>query len=233
VLIGHYPDAGIDLSPGLPAPAGAIPAGLPAEVVARRPDLVAAERRLAGALAGVKGAKRALYPRISLTASGGTSSNQLRDLVKGDFAVWGLAANILQPIFQGGRLRAAVDLARARSDAALAGYALSVLNAFAEVETALAAEEYLREQEAALREATEQARAARRLAEEQYGSGVRNLLTLLEAQRAAYDTESRLLTVERQRLDTRVDLHLALGGDFPPAAPAGDPTPEPSSGVPD
>jgi outer membrane protein TolC len=128
--------------------------------------------------------------------------------------VWNIVGNVLQPIFQGGRLRANVDLSRSRADVALARYGLSVLGAFAEVEHTLIREQYLSEREAALAVATEQSLAARTLAEDQYNSGLRGFVTLLESQRSAYDNESLLLTVRRERLDARIDLHLALGGDF-------------------
>jgi NodT family efflux transporter outer membrane factor (OMF) lipoprotein len=214
VLLGRYPDASFDLSTDLPGLTTDVPAGVPADVLARRPDLVAAERRLAAAYAGVASSRAALYPSISLTGSTGRSSSELGDLLKGDFSVWNLVGNVLQPIFQGGRLRAGVELARSGADAALAQYGLAVLNACAEVEGALVSENLLRAREAALAIATEQSLAARTLAEDQYQSGLRDFLTMLEAQRSAYDNESLLLSVRRERLDARIDLYLALGGDF-------------------
>jgi multidrug efflux system outer membrane protein len=214
VLLGRYPDAEVDLSPDLPSVSGPVPAGLPVEILSRRPDLIAAERRLASSYSGVTAAKRALYPRISLTGSMGTVSTELGDVLNGNFSVWNVVGNILQPIFQGGRLRANVDLSHSRADVALAQYGLSVLNAFAEVEHTLIREQYLGEREVALAVAAEQSLAARALAEDQYNSGLRGFVTMLEAQRSAYDNESLLLTVRRERLDARIDLHLALGGDF-------------------
>ncbi len=214
ILLGRYPrgEAGSG-EPLLEAPP-AIPAGLPSELVARRPDLQAAERRLEGSGFRVREARRALYPRITLTGSTGTSSDSLGDLVDGDFSVWSIAGSLLQPIFQGGRLRAAVDFAEASRDRALALYAQGVLRAFAEVESALAAERLLAAEEAALAVATEESGAAVRLAEDRYHAGVGDYLTILESQRQAFLTESRLLTLRALRLSNRVDLHLALGGDF-------------------
>jgi outer membrane protein TolC len=126
--------------------------------------------------------------------------------------------NLLQPIFQGGRLRAGVDLSRAREMESLALYAASVLNAYAEVEIALAAEEFLAEREEALRIATEQSLAARDLADDRYARGLTDLIEVLEAQRRAFLSQSQLIGVQRARLDNRVDLYLALGGDFIEAA---------------
>jgi multidrug efflux system outer membrane protein len=122
--------------------------------------------------------------------------------------------NLLQPIFQGGRLRAGVDLARAREAEALALYAASVLNAYSEVETALAAEEFLAERETALRTAVVQSLAARDLADDRYARGLSDLIEVLEAQRRAFLSQSQLIGVQRARLDNRVELYLALGGDF-------------------
>ena len=219
VLLGRYPRGEVassspDAGLRLPAVPPEIPAGLPSELVARRPDLQAAERRLEAAGLRVREARRALYPRITLTGSGGTSSDSLEDLIDGDFSVWSLAGGLLQPIFQGGRLRAAVDFAEASRDRALALYTQNVLRAFAEVESALAAERLLAAEEAAQAVATEESTAAIGLAEDRYNAGVGDYLTILESQRQAFLTESRLLTLRALRLSNRADLHLALGGDF-------------------
>lgn len=214
LLLGRYPSAAVEVGTELPALPAAVPAGLPADLIARRPDLVAAERRLTAADRRLAAARTLLYPRISLTASGGRSSDELEDLLDGDFGVWSLLTNLTQPILQGGRLRAGVDLAKAGKEQILALYARSALHAYAEVESSLAAENFLSEQEAALQTAAREALAARDLAEERYGKGLADLITMLEAQRRAFDAESRLLTVRRQRLDARIDLHLALGGGF-------------------
>ena len=213
-LLGRYPAGALEPRAGLPAIDTDVPVGLPSELIRRRPDLVAAERRLAAADARLVQARRALYPRISLTASSGRSSQELADLLKGDFSVWNLAANLTQPLLQGGRLRGGVELARSQAEGAVAAFAQSVLRALGEVEMALAAEVYLARQEAALAVSTAEALAARRLAEERYRRGLSGLITTLESQRLAYTAESQLIAVRRQRLDNRVDLHLALGGGF-------------------
>ncbi len=213
-LLGRYPRGEAGSGTPLPSVPPEIPAGLPSELVARRPDLQAAERRLEASGLRVHEARRALYPRITLTGSGGTSSDSLGDLVDGDFTVWSIAGGLLQPIFQGGRLRAAVDFAEASRDRALALYTQSVLRAFAEVESALAAERLLAAEEAAQAVATEESTAAVRLAEDRYNAGVGDYLTILESQRQAFLTESRLLTLRALRLSNRADLHLALGGGF-------------------
>lgn len=227
LLIGDYPAGELGPAvatdpawPELPPP---VPAGLPAELLTRRPDLLAAERRLAAAGLGVDQARAALYPRLTLTGSAGRSSSELEDLLDNDFSVWSLAAGLLQPVFQGGRLRAGIELAAARRREAALAWSETAARAFAEVESALAAEAALASQEKALATSVDQAVAARDLAEERYGAGLVDYLVVLDAQRTALSARSQLLEVQRRRLEARVDLHLALGGGFSatpdPAAP--------------
>ncbi len=214
LLLGRYPAAALDVPHGLPVPAYEIPAGLPADLLAQRPDLLAAERRVAAADARLAADRRALYPSLSLTASGGTTTDAVRRLLDGDFTVWSIAGNLMQPIFQGGRLRAQVDVADAQLREALESYAGRVLTAFAEVETALDAQGWQRTRVQLLGEAASQAGAALALAEQRYGGGLDPLLVVLEAQRRSLEAESQLLAARRQLLDSRIDLHLALGGSI-------------------
>lgn len=220
LLLGRYPSATIAVDTQLPAVIGAVPAGLPADLIARRPDLVAAERRLTAADRRLAVARRALLPSISLTASTGRSSSALGDLLDGDFSVWNLVGNLSQPLLQGGRLRAGIDQAASAAEGALFAYAQSALRAYGEVETRLSAEGFLSDQEQALTTAATEAGAARVLAEERYAKGLSDLITLLESQRRAFDAESRLLNIKRQRLDARIDLYLALGGGFTDSTPS-------------
>jgi outer membrane protein, multidrug efflux system len=215
LLLGRYPAGSIESGSALPALTNTVPAGLPSELLDRRPDLAAAERRLAAATSRVKEAKAALFPRIALTASGGRTSSQLSDLLSNNFNVWAIAGNFAQPIFEGGRLRANVRLNQARLKESAENYASSALRAFSEVESALSNEEALAEREQQLAEAVRQSNAASKLAEERYRSGLGDFITLLETQRRAFENESHLLAVSRARIDNRIDLHLALGGGFP------------------
>lgn len=214
ILLGRYPDGEANLPTDLPALPAEVPAGLPSDLLERRPDLVAAERRLAATDKRLTQAKRSLLPRISLTASGGTSTADLADIVSDSFSVWTLAANVAQPLFEGGRLRANIALERANVEAAAAQYAKAALTAFGEVEDRLTAGAYLAEQEQQLAESLKQSRASLRLAEERYSSGLEIILTVLTSQAAVFDAESSLTSVRRQILDNRIDLHLSLGGGF-------------------
>ncbi|HVR34769.1 MAG TPA: efflux transporter outer membrane subunit [Methylomirabilota bacterium] len=214
VLLGRYPSGTLQAIAELPDIPVSVPAGLPAQLLERRPDLIVAERRLAASHSRVQEAKAALLPRISLTASGGRSSSELDDLLSSQFNVWSLAGNLAQPLLEGGRLQANVDLSEARGREALAAYASTVLRAFSEVETALAAESHLEQREQDLLHSVEQSRAALVLAEDRYRLGLEEMVTLLESQRRLLNAESQWIAVRRQRLENRVDLHLALGGGF-------------------
>jgi len=213
-VVGRYPKGGAAVAETLPAVPGPVPGGLPSELVVRRPDLAAAERRLAAAGRRVDEARAALYPRLAVTGSVGQTSNELKDLLDGDFSLWRIGGNLLQPIFQGGRLRAAVVAAGAREEEALALYAARVLRALSEVETALAVDRALAAREKALERAVADARSALDQAERRYGAGLSDILTLQESQRRVFELESQGLSTNRRRLDTRVNLHLALGGGF-------------------
>jgi len=224
-LAGKYPDG--TLTGGvLPDLSGEVPAGLPSELLQRRPDLLAARWRLEAAGYRVAEAKASLLPRLSLTASGGRTSNELEDLLENNFSIWSIAANAAQPIFQGGRLRANVRLNKALTKAEAAEYDSAVLNAFREVETALANEAILQRRERELADTSREANAAETLAQQRYEAGLEPFTTLLETQRRALEAESQLIAVRRVRLDNRIALHLALGGGFDLArSPASTPTP--------
>lgn len=214
VLLGEYADAVISMPLDLPDLSADVPAGLPAELVSRRPDLVAAERRLAGLEARVGVARSNRFPDLTLTARGGTATDALVSLVNGDFTVWGLLANLSATLWEGGRLREEVTRAEAQSTEALALYANTALTAYAEVETALAAEAVLQERERQLAASVEHAQGATRLAYERYLTGIDNYITVLESQRSAAQAEGELIAARRLRLENRVDLYLALGGGF-------------------
>ena len=218
VLLGRYPSAKLDAATDFPSLPTAIPAGLPAELLARRPDLVAAERRLAAMDKEVRAARKELLPRISLTGSTGTASQSLGDLLNGDFSVWSLAANLTQPIFQGGRIRANIDRTQSLREQAAAGYRNAALQAFLEVETTLAAEAFLKNEYAHLARAADEAAAAEAQAWERYRNGTIEFLNVLDIQRTAATTQSRMIALRNALLQNRVDLYLALGGPFTPSS---------------
>ncbi|PKM36766.1 MAG: transporter [Gammaproteobacteria bacterium HGW-Gammaproteobacteria-10] len=212
VLLGRYPFGREFESARLPEPPAALSAGLPSELLARRPDLIAAFERLQAADARLESADKALLPRIALTATGGTRSPALTELVDPRAVAWNAAIGLLQPLFTGGRLTGEIRRNEALVDEALNDYKNTALEAFREVEQALAAEEWLRQQETALREAVEQTEASQSLAVYSYRHGFIEILTLLDSYRSTLNAQSAHLEVKRQLLGNRIALYLALGG---------------------
>lgn len=211
-LLGRYPDAGLIAKASfseLPPP---VAAGLPSELLARRPDIIAGFERLRAADSRLESANKALLPRITLTASGGSGSPALAELADPRAAAWHVAMGLLQPIFTGDRLQGQIRLSEAEVEAALNDYKVIALNAFREVEQALATEAWLRNQEKALREAVEQTKASRKLAVYSYQQGLIEILTLLDSYRSTLNAQSAHLVVQRQLLNNRINLYLALGG---------------------
>lgn len=212
ILLGRYPEGNLREASFLPELAADIPAGLPSELLERRPDLVAAFGRLHAADFRVTSTRKLLLPRIALTAAGGTRSTDLTELVDPRAIAWNVLIGLVQPIFTGGRIQGEISRTEARAEEALNFYKSSALNAFREVEQALAAEEWLRQQEKALREAVEQTESSQRLAVYSYRNGLIEILTLLDSYRSTLNAQSAHLLVKRQLLSNRINLYLALGG---------------------
>uniref|UniRef100_UPI0035CC9755 efflux transporter outer membrane subunit n=1 Tax=uncultured Sphingomonas sp. TaxID=158754 RepID=UPI0035CC9755 len=193
----------------------AIPAALPSTLLERRPDIVAAERRVAAANARIGVARAALYPNISLGASGGfeAGSGNLLSAANGFWALGPLA--LAQTLFDGGARRADVRLSRAQFDEAAADYRQTVLSAFREVEDDLAAGRHLADQVRNAQEAATAAERTRDLATTRYRDGASDYLEVVLAQTAALDAERALLVVRTQQLSVATDTVRALGGAFP------------------
>ena len=215
LLLSRYP-AGETRNPGLPALPPPVPAGLPAALVDRRPDLAAAGARLRRELALADQAEASLYPRLSLTASGGTSTAALSDLLDGDFKVWSLAAGLTAPLFHGGQLRAGLEAREAGAEAARAGFLQATLVAFEEVEGALAAEQALRARLDLADQALAAAAAAAPAPERRLPPRRATAPELIAAREGLRLARAARLEVQLALLLNRVDLHLALGGGFAP-----------------
>lgn len=214
-LLGRYPAGKIEGIGSLPRISRNVPAGLPSELLLRRPDLLAAESRIDAAMKELAASRKALLPSVAITADGGTAStDDFGDLFNIQNLVWSIGANLTQPLYAGGRLRADIRLSEHQRNELIETYADTALNAFREVESALAAERFLSGQVSALSKAVTEARRAEELSLSQYEQGLVEILTLLESQRRAFDSESALLAVQLELLQNRVDLYLALGGDF-------------------
>ena len=215
ILTGRAPEgfeaAGSSVN-GLAVPR--VAPGLPADLLLRRPDLASAEAQLASANANVAAARAALLPGISLTGSAGLASPVLINFLHAPTAALALGASLLQPIFDGGRLRAQVDAAASRERELVENYRRSILAALADVEGALASAGRTADQEALQVQVVEQARISLRLAEIRYREGVDDLLTVLDAQRTLFQAEDQLAQIRLARLQASVGLFKALGGGW-------------------
>lgn len=191
-----------------------VPAGLPSELLVRRPDIRAAEHRLRGANASIGAARAAFFPTITLTGSAGTASSRLEDLFSQGSGAWSFLPRISLPIFQGGALRAGLDEAEVRKRIEVASYEKAIQSAFREVADGLAARPSF---EAELRAGTQRVQAseaAYRLAEQRFREGEDDNLVLLEAQRRHYQAEQALIRARLARMLNLIDLYKALGGGW-------------------
>ncbi|WP_256329327.1 efflux transporter outer membrane subunit [Nitrosomonas sp. Nm33] len=213
ILLGRYP-AGNEINASvLPQLPVGISAGLPSELLERRPDVVAAFGRLRAADFRTVSSKKLRLPRITLTAAGGTRSSDLTELIDPKAVAWNVFSGLMQPLFTGGRIQGEIFRNQARAEEALNFYKNTALNAFREVEQALAAEEWLRQQEASLKKAVEQTESSRKLAVYSYRNNLIGILTLLDSYRSTLNAQSAHLSVIRQLLSNRINLYLALGGN--------------------
>jgi NodT family efflux transporter outer membrane factor (OMF) lipoprotein len=213
ILLGRAPEgfetAALSVT-GLGVPR--VAPGLPVQLLLRRPDLASAEAQLAAANADVAAARAALLPGISLTGSTGLASDVLINFLNAPTAVLAIGASLMQPIFDGGRLRAQVDVAASRERELVESYRKAVLAALADVESALAAGGRTAAQELLQEQVVEQARVALGLAEIRYREGADDLLTMLDAQRTLFQAEDQLAQIRLSRLQASVGLFKALGG---------------------
>jgi NodT family efflux transporter outer membrane factor (OMF) lipoprotein len=191
-----------------------VPAGLPSEVLVRRPDVRQAEQQLIAANANIGAARAAFFPRISLTAGIGTASSDLSGLFSG--GAWGytIAPALLQPIFDAGRNRAGLAAAQAQRDIALAQYERAIQQAFRDVSDALAGRATFDDQVQAQARVVEAERVRFRLVRLRYDNGVASYLELLDGQRALFIAEQLLVQARLQRLQNQVQLYRSLGGGW-------------------
>lgn len=214
ILMGRYPSGNLSERVVMPKFPGSTPAGLPSELLQRRPDVLAAERMFAASGRRVKERKLARFPSLRLTGSGGATSESIRDVLSSDLGVWAIGGGITQPIFEGGAIAGEIEIAKANERENLALLKKTVLAAFGEVEQALVAERFLAERESASKQAADLASEAAERAGDEFSAGTGDVLTLIDATRQKIDGISRYAALRRLRLENRIDLHLALGGDF-------------------
>ena len=216
VLLGRRPGTGEAPSELLaPLPdLEPVPLGLPVDLLDRRPDLRQAEMRFAAATSRIGVALANLFPSLSLAGSLGSNSDTLSDLLSSETVVYNALANLVAPIFNAGQRRAEVAATRARAEQAAASYAGAILTALREVEDALIRDRAAGERLVHLDTQVTEARAAKDIADARYRRGVLPLLQLLETERRLRQAETSLVNAQSDTWNTRVDLFLALGGDW-------------------
>jgi outer membrane protein, multidrug efflux system len=189
-----------------------LPVGVPSEVLARRPDVLAAEHQLISANADIGAARAAFFPSITLTGNYGTASTQLSGLFKPGSTAWTFSPQISLPIFAGGANVANLDLSKVEKNVYIAQYEKALQSAFREVDDALAARKTLDDQLAAQRALLDDSSESYRLADMRFRNGVDSFLPVLDAQRALYSAQQAVVGLELQRLQNMATLYKALGG---------------------
>jgi len=214
ILLGRYPGAEIAAPAQFGNLSSAVPAGLPSELLERRPDVIAAQNRVAAAFSRVHEAKAARLPRISLTGGVSHISSEIFVLEDRPNPVWSVGGNVVAPLFSGGALKGQVELRTAEQKQALAQYQQTALKAFGDVENAMSSELALHEREAILTDAVADAQRALELAQTRYRVGSGDLRAVQQQELAYFTSKMSLLLVQGEQRAQRVNLHLALGGDF-------------------
>jgi outer membrane protein, multidrug efflux system len=220
ILLGRNPDGvarGRELEALVLPPA--VPAGLPSALLARRPDLAAAEQRLVAANARIGVAKAAYFPSLALTGFAGTESTELSGLFTSGSFVWQAAASLVAPLFNAGRTRREVEAAQAREVQALESYRKVMQTTFAEVENALVARRTSAARYQALADQAAALQDALRLAQLRYDAGSSSYLEVLDAQRSLFRAQLDLAAARRTELAAAVALFEALGGGWSIATP--------------
>ena len=207
---------------GLPAPqplasqaiTSAVPAGLPSDLLARRPDIRSLEQKLKAANANIGAARAAFFPRISLTAGIGSASSALSGLFEAGSGVWSFAPQLTLPIFDAGRNRSNLTLSQVRKELAIVDYEKAIQSAFREVADTLVAREFLDAQVAA-QAAVQQAETERlKLSVLRQENGISSALDVLDAQRELFSAQQSLVQAQLLRLNNAIDLYRALGGGW-------------------
>jgi NodT family efflux transporter outer membrane factor (OMF) lipoprotein len=214
VLTGRAPaQFSLAVANDLPVPSD-VPPGVPSQLLERRPDIAAAERRMAAANAQIGVATAAFYPTISLSASGGAASSDLAHLLSLSNRFWSIGANLAEPLFDAGLRRAQRDQTIAQYDAAVANYRQTVLGGFQEVEDNLSTLAVLKDEATIQSQAVDAARLALELVTNQYKAGIVDFLNVVAAQTVLFNNERTLVLLRGRQWQANVTLVKALGGGW-------------------
>ncbi|MDY0223653.1 MAG: efflux transporter outer membrane subunit [Desulfobacterium sp.] len=214
VLIGRYPNAELDLPKQLPELPPAPSEGIPSALLERRPDIVSAERNVAAAFNRTDQAKAAALPRLSLTGSLGGASTGLSSILNSSNLIWQLAGNLLTPVFDAGVRKRDVEIATIEQEQALLNYGNTALEAFSDVERNLDQGQVLEKRAKALLEVKNEINKAYKIADLRYREGEVELIDVLNIQQRLTDADSKIIALKRAQLEQRINLYLALGGEW-------------------
>ena len=213
-LTGDYPKGALTVEAELPLLDKPIPLGLPSELITRKPSLMASWYQLLSTDANLAYAHKQRFPSLDLSATLGDSTDRVSDLFSPSSLAWSLVGSISMPLFDAGRLKANEEAARLAVLSQEQNYLASLYDAFNDVEQAISQEQSLQQRYQATLKAQENAIAAEQLSFEQYQSGLVTYTTVLDAQDRSFDAQSSVIEIKNQLIINRINLHIALGGDF-------------------
>ncbi len=213
-LLGDYPDSSLAFNATLPELTGTVGTGLPAELLTRRPDVMASQLRYEASIANAKAARRDRFPALTFRGTIGESRETFNSVFDTDNMIENFILNLATPVFDAGRLRSQEDQAFNNAENAYANLVRASLTAFEEVENTLSRETLLKQQHAATQEAVKLAEGGLNLALDRYQSGIENYNTVLDSQRSLFNSLSNELNIRNALLQNRIGIHLALGGGF-------------------
>lgn len=214
LLLGDYPEGALNIDANLPLLNSDIPKGMPSELVTRKPQLISAWYQLLANDAALAYAHKQRFPSISLTASIGSSDSQLSDVLSASALGWSLLGNLTMPLFNAGKLEANEEQARLLLKQSEQNYLATLNTAFLDVENAVTQENSLKQRYQMMLAAEKNAIAAQRLSFENYQSGLVDYTTVLDAQSRSFDAQSSVIQIKNQLIKNRIQLHIALGGNF-------------------
>jgi len=215
LLLGKYPSGQFGSGNELPTMKKNVPAGLPSELLLRRPDLISAAAAVRASSQRAEASMKDLLPSFSLTGRGSNSSRKLDQFILDpETIVWSAATSLAQTLFRAGAQRASARIALQQNERSIRRFSSEILRALREVESALATEKSLAEQNKYLSTELRQAELAEKQAMRDYSEGLIRIISVLEAQRRAVASRRAMIFLKNQRLQNRIDLHLALGGSF-------------------
>lgn len=219
-LLGQYPEGKLQVDAELPLLSSKIPLGLPSDLISRKPELVASWYQLLAKDSALAYAHKQRFPSVTISASLTDSRESISDLLSTSSLGWSLLGNLTMPIFNAGKLKANEEQSRLVLKQTEQNYLSTLHNAFADVENAVTTESSLFNRYQVMLKAQENAIAAETLSFEQYQSGLVEYTTVLDAKSRSYDAQSTVIQLKNQLIANRVNLHIALGGNFfVPASP--------------